>query len=146
MKAITVWQPWASLIVAGMKQYETRGWATKFRGRLAIHAAKTENGLFIVRQKPLLLNLVCKWLGIDDISELPLGAVIGSAELVDCKPTKLVVPALSVKEHAFGDFSTGRFAWQIDNTVQFAEPIPIAGKQGFWNWEGLKMEFIEKQY
>ena len=40
MKAITVWQPWASLLVSGRKRYETRSWATTYRGPIAIHAAK----------------------------------------------------------------------------------------------------------
>lgn len=40
MKAITVWQPWASLLVSGRKRYETRSWATSYRGPIAIHAAK----------------------------------------------------------------------------------------------------------
>ena len=40
MKAITLWQPWASLIAVGAKTIETRGWATNYRGPLAIHAAK----------------------------------------------------------------------------------------------------------
>lgn len=39
MKAITIWQPWASLIACGAKKYETRGWPTKYRGPIAIHAA-----------------------------------------------------------------------------------------------------------
>ena len=39
MKALTIWQPWASLIARGVKQYETRSWATKYRGPIAIHAA-----------------------------------------------------------------------------------------------------------
>ncbi len=39
MKAITLWQPWASLIAIGAKKIETRSWATKYRGPLAIHAA-----------------------------------------------------------------------------------------------------------
>ncbi|TRU31740.1 MAG: ASCH domain-containing protein [Microcystis aeruginosa Ma_QC_B_20070730_S2] len=40
MKAISLWQPWASLVANGLKLYETRGWPTKYRGVLAIHAAK----------------------------------------------------------------------------------------------------------
>lgn len=39
IKALTVWQPWASLIAHGVKVFETRSWATKWRGPLAIHAA-----------------------------------------------------------------------------------------------------------
>ncbi len=40
MKAISIWQPWASLIAIGAKQIETRSWATGYRGLLVIHAAK----------------------------------------------------------------------------------------------------------
>lgn len=40
MKAITIWQPWAMLIALLEKGNETRGWPTKHRGPLAIHAAK----------------------------------------------------------------------------------------------------------
>ena len=39
MKALTIWQPWASLLVSGQKKYETRSWATAYRGPIAIHAA-----------------------------------------------------------------------------------------------------------
>ena len=40
MKAITIWQPWASLLACGGKRFETRSWATSYRGPIAIHAAK----------------------------------------------------------------------------------------------------------
>ncbi|MCL2331658.1 MAG: ASCH domain-containing protein [Proteobacteria bacterium] len=39
MKTLTLWQPWAGAIAAGLKKYETRGWPTKHRGLLAIHAS-----------------------------------------------------------------------------------------------------------
>lgn len=39
MKAITIWQPWAEFVAAGVKHNETRSWATKYRGPIAIHAA-----------------------------------------------------------------------------------------------------------
>jgi hypothetical protein len=41
MKALTLWQPWASLVAFGEKRVETRCWTTKYRGDIAIHAAKT---------------------------------------------------------------------------------------------------------
>lgn len=40
IKALTLWQPWATLVAIGAKQIETRSWATAYRGPLAIHAAK----------------------------------------------------------------------------------------------------------
>lgn len=45
MKALSLWQPWATLIAIGAKQYETRGWSTPYRGPLIIHAAKTKEEL-----------------------------------------------------------------------------------------------------
>ncbi len=42
MKAITIWQPWASLIACGAKKFETRSWATNYRGPIAIHVAKKD--------------------------------------------------------------------------------------------------------
>lgn len=35
---MSVWQPWASLIVNGVKRFEGRKWATNYRGPLWIHA------------------------------------------------------------------------------------------------------------
>ena len=41
MKAITIKQPFASLIAAGLKEYEFRTWKTNYRGELLIHAGKS---------------------------------------------------------------------------------------------------------
>ncbi|WP_253299501.1 hypothetical protein [Paenibacillus barcinonensis] len=38
-------------------------------------------------------------------------------------------------EYHFGDYSDGRFAWQLDDVVQLQEPIPAKGQLGLWNWE-----------
>ena len=40
MRAISLWQPWATAIAVGVKQIETRHWKTDYRGPIAIHAAK----------------------------------------------------------------------------------------------------------
>jgi activating signal cointegrator 1 len=40
MKALSLWKPWASLIVIGAKRFATRHWETSYRGPLLIHAAK----------------------------------------------------------------------------------------------------------
>ena len=45
IKALSLWQPWASAIAVGYKHYETRSWKTDYRGWLGIHAAKTKRGL-----------------------------------------------------------------------------------------------------
>jgi hypothetical protein len=39
-------------------------------------------------------------------------------------------------EYKFGDFSAGRYAWDLHNPVLLPEPILAKGKQGLWTWEG----------
>lgn len=55
MRAITLTQPWASLVAIGAKRIETRNWATRYRGPLAIHAAA---GLRPIGGKKGLLDLI----------------------------------------------------------------------------------------
>lgn len=84
MKAITIQQPWASLIVSGDKLYETRCWKTNYRGPIAIHAAKQVDDVGYLCSPLKTLE----WLTASGITprilheELPRGAVIATAELV----------------------------------------------------------------
>lgn len=118
---ISLHQPWASLIAHGQKTYETRSWSTKYRGSIAIHAAKKVPGN--------LLSLPCT-------RELvPLGAVVAIADLVDCiEMSEEFIAAQSDLERSVGDWSPGRFAWQLVN-VRPIVPIPAKGKQGLFKWE-----------
>ncbi len=150
MKAITLWQPWASLIASGAKKIETRSWATNYRGALAIHAAKTDNeelramismwhiqtGLAPLKgQKNILPELT--WSGIQ-WDDLPKGCVIAICKLVDCIPTDNMTQKQIEIERHFGDFSPGRFAWILEDVQLLPEPIPVNGKQGLWNLEGMR--------
>ena len=84
MKAITIRQPWASLITSGAKQYETRSWATKYRGPIAIHAAKeTERDIFnvIYGDTARMAILIKNGITPRNIGKLPHGAIIATAEL-----------------------------------------------------------------
>ena len=161
MKAITVLQPWASLIACGAKKIETRSWATSYRGPIAIHAGKSEKYYGMEHQEPFLSALRSEILAIKDVGgsveaeydevgvDLPYGKVIAIADLVDC--VKVVgydnfakSPILDrkswllgdAKEIAFGDYSVGRYAWILDN-VRRIDPVPAKGKQRLWEWEGV---------
>lgn len=123
MKAFTVCQPYAYAIVAGLKHYETRSWRTTIRGRVAVHAGKSS---FLP---------MANTRAVDDKIVLPLGAVIGTVEIVDCVPVEEIMHKLTERERVLGDYSPGRFAWVLQNPVMFDEPIPARGKQGWWNWE-----------
>ena len=132
MKAFTVYQPYAYAIVAGLKGYETRPRRTNIRGRVAVHAGRLD---VVHATKKLLHDEFWGLMGaIGGKIELPVGAVVGTVEIVDCLPVEEVIHALTERERLLGDYSPGRFAWVLKNPVMFPEPVPAKGKQGWWNW------------
>lgn len=135
MKAISLWQPWATLVAHGLKHFETRHWATSHRGSLAIHAAKRKADFY--ECNPAIIKALMD-IGYMRLSELPYGCVVCTVNLVDCEPTTQVVNRTWFKtiehtERHFGDFSPGRFAWQLDTPILMYD-IPARGSQGFWDW------------
>ncbi len=133
MKAITVRQPWASLIAAGYKRVETRSWATGYRGPLAIHAAKglptrtrmrTEEREF-AEQERALGRLPRR---------IPFGAVVATVYLARVMPTESAISIVSGLERYLGDFSPGRFAWFLEDARPLDDPAPIRGALGLWEW------------
>lgn len=153
MKGITLWQPWASLIAAGLKQYETRHWYTHHRGPLIIHAAKRK-----VKQEEIASILSSAVYGgvVDDrldqlkdvcTSDLPLGAIVAVVKLVDCPKMaaargtyEIGINSISALERAVGYWEIGRYAWQLSNVQALPEPIPAVGAQGLWTPNREMME------
>lgn len=163
MKALTIWQPWASPIAIGAKGYETRGWATKYRGPIAIHAAKRPY-MGIFKTLPAETQQILRGLFDLEREALPTGAVICTAELVNvwhivynpgtdvdvAKNIPIGAESLTTDKHApdfhdyivptaqeiaLGDWTPGRYAWELKNITILPEPIPAKGQQGLWNWE-----------
>lgn len=127
MKAISLWQPWASAIAVGMKRYETRSWGTNYRGPLAIHAAKRPMG---EGERDLLEEYPFPF----GHSDVPLGAIVATCTLADvirCSATT----RMDDREDAWGDFSEGRFAWVLLDVVPTRPAISAGGAQGLWDWE-----------
>lgn len=140
MKALTLWQPWASLVAIGAKGYETRSWSTRHRGPLAIHAA----------QKPIAKTLVTLDAHTKEVMELalnfrgdfkgfatlPVGCIVATCELRDVYPVEEVYHSLYnlPNEAYFGDFSAGRFAWWLEDVQELDKPIPARGAQRLWEW------------
>ncbi len=137
IKALSLWQPWASLIAWGAKEYETRSWPTDYRGKLAIHAAKrkpTYNDTLHMKD-PFYEVLRANQSPMDyGLEQLPLGAVLCICELEAVYHTDHVRPYLSERERAFGDFSPGRAAWKLKVIHIFDRAIPAKGAQQLWNW------------
>jgi hypothetical protein len=137
MKALSLTQPWATLIAIEAKRYETRSWQSWYVGQLAIHAAKGlgavggKRGLIeMCHEQPFLSAL--NESTADFTVELPLGAIIATCTLTACWPTEQVAPQMSKNELKFGDFSEGRWAWRLINVWKLPEPVPCKGTLGIW--------------
>lgn len=103
MKAISLKQPWASMIAREEKTIETRTWPTKYRGDLLIVASKYP-----------------KFPG------LPHGKAVCIVELVDCRPmTK------ADEQAARCEIFPRAFAWLLDN-IRPIEPFDVRGQLGFY--------------
>lgn len=178
--AITIYQPWASLIACGAKKYETRSWATKYRGRIAIHAAakpvlpwfqrEVEQEARLEITKTLAEHRKCGNIGTGIITWLPRGYVIATAELVGCYEieqyddgtifydyvkgipeylNKRACPTADVgypypNEVLFGDWTPGRYAWELHDVKMLAEPISAKGKQRLWYFD-MPDEIVEER-
>ena len=126
MKAISLWQPWASLMAMGVKKNETRAWATSYRGPLLIHAAKK-----VLGWPSLTIQAFFDFRGIaSQPSDLPLGCLVCKVNLVDCQKICLCNQP-DYPERAFGDYTPGRFMWITEN-LEIFDSIPFRGSQGFF--------------
>lgn len=159
IKAITLWQPWASLLFqAEGKRIETRTWGTNYRGRLAIHSGKRVFKSSRQFDRNFLLALAAAF-GVSDVealklpSRLPLGVILGEVLLVGCyqiqhveyvrgggarlhftKKTGGGSRVISPAEAQFGNYDENRWAWITTRPEPYAQPIPTRGYQAIWEW------------
>ena len=123
MKAITIKQPWASLIVSGLKDIENRTWKTNFRGRVLIHAGIARTNNYFIPKTAFADDKVFAIIG--EIG-LPQSSIIGSVEIVDC-----------VQNHPSVWAEKGVWNWVLANPVLFEKPIEnVKGKLSFWEYKG----------
>lgn len=146
MKALTLTQPWASLVASGAKRFETRSWNTNYRGPLAIHAAK---GFPKAAKAFSCDEFVQEGIQYRLPSELPRGGVLCVVELVDVMRVDRLLNEghgftiidkakgrmhLPAKQYLFGDFGEGRYAWLLGDVRRFDDPHPATGRLGLWDW------------
>lgn len=134
MRAISLWQPWAELVMRGLKQVETRGWSIDHRGAIAIHASKK---IFRPQQVTQACRAQMLQDGVDSYF-LKYGVVLCIVDIVDCLPAHEAVSYLSERELTYGDYDEGkgpRFAWKLENVRVLPTPIELAGHQGIFHWK-----------
>jgi hypothetical protein len=134
MKALTVRQPHASLIAAGVKTIETRGQRTHHRGPLAIHAGlhRPVEGADVVDCVPIDPR---EWTARTG------GPFTGHSKMGDGSDAELwwsdgQRPRITFDWEAqrpYGDFTPGRWAWLLTDVRPLPEPVPCRGAQGLWN-------------
>jgi hypothetical protein len=151
MKALTIWQPWASLIFAGAKPFEFRPYDYRTRDthlqgqRIVICAGgrfvrpsevmdimaqllKGDGSLIKDKAQPIIDRLLeaRKCQGV-----LPLGCGLGTVTIgAPRKLDRLFKPPDSDK------MRSGMWAWPMLDPIPFVEPVPMRGQQGFFNWYG----------
>lgn len=113
MKALSIRQPWAWLILHAGKDVENRSWPTRFRGRFLIHAAKG-----MTRDE---YESAPAWIvDLPDFDQLRRGGIVGSAELVDC-----------VTE-SDSEWFFGRYGFVLRNVKPLLF-VPYRGELGFFD-------------
>lgn len=130
MKALSIKQPWAYLIAAGIKDIENRTWQTKYRGKVLIHASAKLAG-----KLPYLLTAKQTLHIVHTVEEMPPdeyihSAIIGEVDIVDC-----VIGHPSIwSEISEGD-GKPIFNWVLANAVMYDKPIlNVKGKLSFWDF------------
>lgn len=158
MKALTLHQPYASLVAHGHKSIETRSWQTHYRGSLAIHAGRRKVGIEEGAPWGPLMHPTRPGLLADHVRPLPLGAVVATCQLAACVPiigpcesrAGLAVrsddgmlwmtrdgdeiPPWVYDQIDYGDFAPGGWAWLLVDIRRLDPPVPAKGRQGLWEW------------
>lgn len=149
MKAISLWQPWASLMAVGAKKIETRHWTTSYRGLVAIHAAKR----FQSSEKALLGQKVFHDALADHYEiknqslDLPLGCFVAVGRLHRVLSTTThaaAIPPESGNEFWFGNYLPDRYMWIFDEIWKLRTPVYATGQQGFWTPSESEQAVIEE--
>lgn len=142
MKALTVQQPWAGLLVLGIKKGETRSWNTKYRGKIAIHSSAK-----MPKEGTALLNDLCELLPDTFFPGsraynmcTTLGCVLGRVQIEDTRSTDNM-QNLNAGEKMLGDFSPNRYYWWCINPETYLKPIPAVGQLSIWEWEDSQERF-----
>ncbi|MBS3172376.1 ASCH domain-containing protein [Candidatus Woesearchaeota archaeon] len=120
MKALTIKQPYAELILQGKKVIELRKWKTNFRGEFLIHASNNID------------KEAMKKYGFDD---LPVGAIVGKAKLVDVKEYKSEKEHKKDKHLHLVEEYKEKYAFILKEADKYDNPVPCKGALNFWDFK-----------
>ena len=152
MKALTIWQPWASLIMIGAKPYEFRSWMAPrslVGKRLVIHAgSRAMKSAEVTNLIDRLTDDELAWSTalhresalpfletLRRANQLPLGAGIGTAIVGVSREGAHIAAEFGATTINYSDRDLhSNFGWPLTDIELWDEPIRMSGKQGLWNW------------
>ena len=137
MRGLSLWQPWASMIALGEKRVETRSWAapTHVHGtEIAIQSTQRfpREAQAVAMTNPAVRRTIEMHSLWKRAEAFPRGVIVAVVTLVRCRPVEAVVRDLSDTERALGDYTPGRFAWELMHVRALPEPVVCRGAQGLW--------------
>lgn len=136
MKALSLIEPWASLVAWGYKKIETRSWGTGYRGVIAIHASKSKEVVKDFEEVEDLFDaagcvLPDYW--PRRVEDYPLGKIVAVVKLYHCeRMTPELIAAQPRQEIGFGAWAPGRYAISLGEARKIETPIPCRGALGLW--------------
>ena len=132
---LSLWQPWASAMALHIKENETRHWPTKFRGLVAIHAAKKWDA----ETRAAYADPCCQRVRDTYGEKPPLGGIVALTIITGCQPTESfqqVWNFAGTREEQLGNYAPGRYAFTTAGTKRVEPMIPLLGRQQpFFPWE-----------
>lgn len=140
MKAISIWQPFSTLIVKGFKVFETRTWPAPksvIGQRIGIASTKTLRPEQRAHFDSEEFQRHYERLGLpESIAEFSHGFMLGtvvvdSVELM----TEEFLEEVSLEEQAYGWWDEGNYAWRLTDPIEFDKPIAVRGAQGIYEWK-----------
>jgi hypothetical protein len=135
MKALTVKQPWASLIVSGVKDLENRDWPTHYRGLIAIHSSRRLAREDLEEAGELIHSFVPGFRAdLFRQCRFPTGMILGTVKLVDC------VAACE------SPWFQGTYGFVLKNAVAFPCPVVCRGELGFWEVPAYLLPRLREEY
>lgn len=150
IRALTIWQPWATLLTRKQKRWETRDWSPPedaIGSEVAIHSAKrwTDNQMSKCHNEPQIRRalIACERLPDNNTErdqKLPTGRVLAIAKLTEIREAEELVEAAGqvsgpIVATGLGDFSGNQYAWRLEIQYVYGVPIPAKGQQRLWRWE-----------
>ncbi|KAJ1290845.1 hypothetical protein BS78_02G273900 [Paspalum vaginatum] len=134
---LTMHQPWASLLVHGIKRVEGRSWPSPIIGRLWIHAASKVPDPDTIKAMEDFYREIYAVNGITDIKfpeHYPVSRLLGCVEVVGCLRSEELACWEDVPESVRLEGLTN-FCWLCENPQKLVVPFEMRGYQGVYNLE-----------